>query len=56
MAMVDDFFNNVVTLATETFEIRITRLDPSPSVEYHFLKHQAGINHWYWMANDENVT
>jgi len=56
MAMVDDFFNNVVTQATETFEIRITRLDPSPSVEYHLLKHQAGINHWYWMANDQIVT
>lgn len=53
MAMVDHFFNRVVTQTFETVEIRINRLDPARSVTYHLLKHRPGINHWYWAANDE---
>ena len=52
MAMVDHFFNHIITQTSETVEIRINRLDPAPSATYHLLKHRPGINQWYWAGND----
>jgi len=56
IGLVDEYYNHLASQTGQIMEVRINRLDPSPSVEYHLLKHRPGINDWYWKANDDEIS
>lgn len=51
--MIDTFYHHVATQNDNEMEIRITKKYPSPSTEYHLLKHRPEFNDWYWKANEQ---
>jgi hypothetical protein len=50
--MIDSYYTLVAEKNGHVMELRISRLYPTTSIEYHVVKHRPGINDWYWKSND----
>ena len=53
LILIDKLYETISSQFEQTMEIRINRVDPITSTEFHILKRRNGFNAWYWRANDE---
>jgi hypothetical protein len=50
--LIRDFYSHMASQTELLMEVRVTRSDPEPRIEYHLLKHRKEWKDWYWEAND----